>query len=68
MVLAVRTVAMAAGMRHADLVVTRGALREHVGTGGGAALGHGGKCLAVGRQNRIGVLCEELAGEGFDDR
>ncbi len=33
MVLAVRTVAMAAGMRHQDLVVALGTLRQHLGTG-----------------------------------
>ena len=67
MVLAVRTVAMAAGMRHEKLAVALGALRQHVGTGCRAAVLHGGERLEMGRQQRILVLVQELGLEGLDD-
>ena len=67
MVLAVRTVAMTAGVGHEKLAVALGALRQHVGTGCSAAMLHGAQRLEMGRQQRILVLVQERGLEGFDD-
>ena len=47
MVLAVRTIAMTAGMRYERLIIALGALRQHVGASCCAAMLHGRQRLAL---------------------
>ena len=68
MMLAVRAVAMTAGVWHELTVVTRGALRQHQRTLGRAAALHRRQCLALARQNRLMIAREKLGFKGFDDR
>jgi hypothetical protein len=68
MVLAVRTVAMATGVRHEELFVTVATLRLHPWAERGATLLHGGQRPPLAREQAILVFCQQRRLEGFDDR
>ena len=67
MVLTVRAVAMAAGMRHQLLMFALRAFDLHHGAGVRAALLQGGQCAVVRRGESVPVLRYEIRLEGFDD-
>ena len=66
-VLAVRAVAMAAGVRHQDLMLAPRALHLHLGAGLRAAVSHGRQRPRVVGREFVAVLREEVGREGFDD-
>ena len=67
MMLAVRAMAMAAGMRHPLLMLTFQALNLHLGAGLRAALFYGRECPIVPRPEPVTVLRQKVRLEGFDD-
>jgi hypothetical protein len=67
MVLTVRTVPMAAGVRHQYLMVTFGAPDLYLEAGLGAALFHGRECSVVVSRESAPVLRQEVCLEGCDD-
>ena len=68
MVLTVRAVAMAAGMRHQCLVLAFGAFDLHLRAGLRAAMFDRREGPSVFRPETISILCEEVRLEGVDDR
>lgn len=68
MVLAVRAVTMAAGVRHQRLVRTFAALELHLEAGLGAAPLHGRERPVVIRGKPVAVLRQKVRLERFDDR
>jgi hypothetical protein len=68
MVLTVRAVAMAAGMRHQRLMRTLRAFDLHLGAGLRAAVLHGAQGALVSGQQTRAVLGEQFGFEGVDDR
>ena len=65
--LAVRAVAMTAGVRHQPLVFAGAALDLHLGAVLGATVFDGAKRVSVFSAQPIAVLREEIGLEGFDD-
>ncbi len=68
MVLAVRTVAITAGMWHESLMITLSVLCQHLGAGYCAAILHGRERLERDKENPILVLLEERGLKGVDNR
>ena len=68
MVLTVRAVAMAAGMRHQPLVFASRAFDLHHGAGLCAALLHGRECSIVLSGESVPVVRQKVRFEGVDDR
>ena len=66
-VLAVRAVAMAAGMRNQYPMLTGRAFGLHLGAGLRAALLHGRECAPVVRRESVLVVRQEVGFEGVDD-
>ncbi len=68
MMLAMGTVAMAAGMRDEDLFFAAVALRQHHRALGGAALFQGGQRVAPAGQKRVLISRRKIGFKGLYDR
>jgi hypothetical protein len=68
MMLAMGTIAMAAGMRDEDLFFAAVALRQHNWALRGAALFQGGQRFALARQKRTLIIRQKFGFKGLDDR
>ena len=66
-VLAVRATAVAAGVRHGELLLAARALREHPGGHAGAAVRHGVQGLPVAGQQGLVILRQEGQREALDE-
>ena len=66
-VLAMRATAVSAGVRHHQLLLAAGTLRQHAGSHAGAAARHGVQCFAVAGQHGLVILRQEGRSEALDE-
>jgi len=65
--LAVRAVAVTAGVRHHGTMIASGAGNLHLGTGLAAAMFHGRECPQVVGRKAVSVLRAKVSAEGVDE-